>query len=275
MTQLFLDTYGWRGATLLIAGFSMHQIPTAVLVKAVNPQYKSLADADNRNDSLHNFDTEIKEAEKRRKSSAPVSFKELCSLIYRALDLGIFLEFNFWIVLMCRFGVTTSFISWLLYFVPHLQAKGFNPQVAASLCIAAAVGFSFGTLIWSPFIDRGLIKSSTAIIITSLVLTLSFVVDPWVHDVIGYAITAFVCGLFSSALYTLTDVITKEIVDNDRLVAAFGWMRAFFFGRLIAGFVPGWIYDMRGSYDLAFIVIGLIPTFSLLPLVIALIRKTI
>ncbi|XP_038052580.1 monocarboxylate transporter 13-like [Patiria miniata] len=262
MTQLFLDTYGWRGASLLIGGISMHQIASASVVQVKNPQYQAVTGRGDEN--LHSDNT--------THTNSPKAFY---MRIVRAIDLGILLEFNFWIVLMCNFGVTTAFNSWLLYFVPHLQVKGFSPTVAASLCSAAAVGYFLGTIIWGPFIDKGLIKCSTAMIISNLMLSLSFVVDPWMNDVLSYVFSTFVCGMFASAVYTLVDVLTKDVLGIERLVSAFGWMRTFFFARLISGFVPGWIYEKRGSYDLAFIVIGLLPTASLIPLVIGLLRKEI
>ncbi|XP_038051283.1 monocarboxylate transporter 12-like isoform X2 [Patiria miniata] len=264
LTQLFLDTYGWRGAALLIGGICMHLIPSAAVVQDVKPHYENISDESSADSNdQKGFDTD-----------GNISLKASCLGICKAMDLGILLEFNFWIVFMCNFGLTCTFDAWQLYFVPHLQVKGFSAQVAASLCTAAAVGYLIGTVIWSPFIDRGLIKCSTAIIISSLALTFSFVVDPWVNDVIGYVIITTICGLFASALYTLIDVMTKDILGIDRLVSAFGWMRALFFGRLIAGFVPGWMYDARGSYDLAFVVIGIMPSVCLLPLVIGLMWKT-
>ncbi|XP_038051284.1 monocarboxylate transporter 12-like [Patiria miniata] len=271
LTQLFLDTYGWRGAVLLIGGFSMHHLPSALVVRDAKPQYESLKDSpcDNPDNTDHGRRQGGNESD-----DGTISIKAFWLRLCKALDLAIFFEFNFWIVLTCRFGITSTFVSWLLYFVPHLQVKGFSPQVAASLCTAAAVGFAFGTVIWSPFIDRGLIKCSTAIIISSLALTFSFVVDPWVNEVIGYVIITFIYGLFASALYTLIDVITKDLINHDRLVSAFGWMRAFFVGRLIAGFLPGWIYDASGTYDMAFILLGLIQTASLIPLIIGILRKT-
>ncbi|XP_038044962.1 monocarboxylate transporter 12-like isoform X2 [Patiria miniata] len=263
MTQLFLDTYGWRGAALLIAGISMHQIASAAVVRVTKAQYEPLTDSlDN-----HQDDTDKEGCSSRGKKS--------CLHLLKAIDLGILTEFKFWIAFMCRFGVTCAFDSWMLYYVPHLEVKGFPPLVAAALCSAAAVGYFLGAIVWAPFIDRDMVKCSTAIIISSLFLTLSFVVDPWVTDIPSCVFVTFVCGLFASAVYTLVDVLVKDIFEMDRLVSAFAWVKFFLFvPRLFGGFVPGWVYDTRGSYDLAFIVIGLVPTICLVPLIIGILRKT-
>ncbi|XP_038077364.1 monocarboxylate transporter 12-like [Patiria miniata] len=263
MTQLFLDTYGWRGAALLIAGISMHQIASAAVVRVTKAQYEPLTD------SLGNHQDDIDKEGCRSRGK-----KSILHLV-KAVDLGILLEFKFWIVFMSRFGVSFTFSAWVLYFVPHLEVKGFSPQVAAALCSAAAVGYFLGSIMWAPLIDRGIMKCSTAIIVSSLFLSLSFVVDPWVNDIASYAVATFICGLFTAALYTLQDVLTRDMFEMDRLVSAFVWGRLFLFAPgILAGFLPGWIYEARGSYDLAFIVIGLGPTLCLLPLIIGLLRKT-
>ncbi|XP_038076717.1 monocarboxylate transporter 12-like [Patiria miniata] len=263
MTQLFLDTYGWRGAALLLAGISMHQIASAAVVRVTKAQYEPLTDSSDN----HQDDIDKEGCRSRGK-------KSILHLV-KAVDLGILLEFKFWIVFMGRFGVSFTFNAWVLYYVPHLEAKGFPPQVAAALCSAAAVGYFLGSIMWAPLIDRGIMKCSTAIIISSLFLSLSFVVDPWVNDIASYAVATFICGLFTAALYTLQDVLTRDMFEMDRLVSAFVWGRVLLFAPgILAGFLPGWIYEARGSYDLAFIVIGLVPTLCLLPLIIGLLRKT-
>ncbi|XP_038055876.1 monocarboxylate transporter 12-like [Patiria miniata] len=257
MMQLFLDTYGWRGATLLMAGVCFHAVPFAVLVRDADhkPNYQPLT---GRNEH-HEADSPGKKC--------PLSAGASCLRLCKATNLGILLEFNFVIMYMCRFGLNIAYNSWMVYFVPHLVAKGCSPQVAAALCSPAAVGYFIGTVIWAPFIDRGLVKCTSGIIVSSLALSVSYVVDPWVNDVIGMAAITFLLGLSLSALYTLTDVLTKELFEMERLTSAFGWIRAFgFLPRILAGFFPGWIYDTRGSYDVAFVVFGFSPVVSLLPM---------
>ncbi|XP_038056610.1 monocarboxylate transporter 12-like [Patiria miniata] len=256
MMQLFLDTYGWRGATLLMAGVCFHAVPFAVLVRDADhkPNYQPLP---SRNEH-HEADSPGK--------NCPLS--AFCLRLYKATNLRILLEFNFVIMFMLRFALNITFNTWMVYFVPHLVAKGFSPQVAAALCSPAAVGYLFGTVIWAPFIDRGLVKCTSGIIVSSLALAISFLVDPWVNSVLGMAVISFLLCLFLSALYTLNDVFTKELYEAERLTSAFGWIRAFgFLPRLIAGFFPGWIYETRGSYDVAFVVFGFSPVVSPLPMV--------
>ena len=127
-----------------------------------------------------------------------------------------------------------------MFYVPHLQVKGFSPQVSAALCTAAGVGYFFGTFSFSPLVDRGLLKCSTAVILCSLTLALSTVIDPWVNDIAGMAIITSMYGLSVSALHTFNDVLTKELLGRERLASAFGWIGAFgALPRVLAGFLPG------------------------------------
>ena len=225
LMQLFLDTYGWRGATLLMAGICMHVVPCAALVKESHPQYQAVQD--------QSYDTAGQGSDSK---SALLG----CCRLLQSADLGILLEFKYWMVYMCRFSINLLFDAWLLYYVPHMQAKGFSPQTATTMCSAAAVGYLIGTVIWAPALDRGLLKCSTAIIISSLALSLSFIGDPWVNSVWASVISALNCGTFSSAMYTLSDVFVKEAFGTERLTSAFGWIRPFFFiPRFLAGFLPG------------------------------------
>ncbi|XP_038078112.1 monocarboxylate transporter 13-like [Patiria miniata] len=261
LMQLFLDTYGWRGATLLMSGVCLHALACAAVIRDETPQYQTLQAQDG---SLTDDG----------KGTTWAKAKVILFGVWKAADLHLCLEFNFLIVNACVFGMTCVFTAWAVYFVPHLQAKGFTPQVAASLCSAAAVGYFFGTFVWAPFIDRGILRSPTAIIVSSLALTSSFVFDPLVHDTLGYVLITFVFGMSSSALFTLSDVVTKQLFEGDRLTSAFALARCFnFLARMLAGFLPGLIHDTTGSFDLAFVVIGIIPTVTLLPIIIGVLQK--
>ncbi|XP_022079697.1 monocarboxylate transporter 12-like [Acanthaster planci] len=258
MTQLFLDTYGWRGATLLVAGVCANSIPCAALVRVTKKSsYQPL--------SCSNED----ETASLETKSCHSYIGTLCAGLWKVAGFGIVFELNFIILYLCRFSMNIAYNSWMVYFVPHLQAKGFSPQVAAALCVPPAIAYFIGTSVWAPFIDRGLVRCSSGIVISSLVLAASFIVDPWVDGDVGTAVNNVLFGLSISALYTLGDILTKERFGMDRLTSVFAWVRAFgFLPRLLGGFFPGWMYDTTGTYDVAYVVIGSSSILTLIPLVV-------
>ncbi|XP_038073198.1 monocarboxylate transporter 13-like [Patiria miniata] len=261
MMQLFLDTYGWRGATLLLAGVCFHPAVCAILARENKPQYELPVD--------------------QHDQQEPNSTCRVClgSCFTRALstvDLRILRQFNFWVVFSCIFGIRFVNTAWFLFYVSHLHSKGFSPQASAAICSASGVGYFFGCVVFAPFVDRGLVKCSTAVIITSLVLSLSLVVDQWSKDTLSVTVLTVLYGLSSSSLFTLSDVLTKELLGRDRLTSAFSWIG--FFGILaefLGGFLPGWIKDTTGSYDMAFVIMGITPAVAVIPLVIGRITKRI
>ena len=233
VVQLFLDTYGWRAAMLLFGAICSHSVAVAVAVRVRIPRYTSVP---------------VKPEESTSEEDAePRNRKALCVRLWEDLDLGIIFEFNF-LVLFTGYAVRVStYIAWVIYYVPHLEAKGISPQTAAVLCSVAGVGFIIGTVVWSPFIVRGWMKTSTVLIASNLAFSAALVSDPWVNDVAGQAIITLVSGMGLSALCTVSEVLTKDLYPN-RLTSAFGTLRFFcFLPRLIIGFLSGKFNQMIAS----------------------------
>ena len=225
MIQLFVDTYGWRGAALLLGGICMHPVASSARVRQSSPCYQPLPD---QNCCSSSEDTDAS------------SERALFTRVTKAVDLLLLCEFNFWITFACVSALRVIHDFWMVFYVSHLQAKGISPQVSASLCSFAAFGYLVGTVLFAPFIDRRLIQCSTGVIIASLTASASLVVDPWVNGIPGLAAITFTFGLSLSSLFTLSDVLTKDLLGSDRLSNAFGWiglLSGFF--RLLAGFLPG------------------------------------
>ena len=203
----------------------MHSVVCAILAKEDKPQFRPPPHQDDHTDT---------------NNPGSSSAKAFCGRIADGVHLRILRDFAFWIVCICTSGLRLVDGAWLVFYVPHLQAKGFSPQVSAALATAAGVGYFFGTLIFAPFVDKGRLKCSTAVMMSSLTLTVSLMVDPVVNSIVGMAVITFLYGLSTSAMYTLTDVLTKELLGYERLTSGFSWIGAISLGaRLLAGFLPG------------------------------------
>ena len=225
LTQLFLDTYGWRGAMMLITAVCCHFIPCAMLIRDDKATYHTVPDRD---------------VGEQANTNPTSSMKSFIVGLYRQGGFGVLLDSKYWLIVFSRFAVTFSNSAWLIYYVPHLEDKGFASEVAASLCSAAAVGYFFGTFIWSPFIDRGYVRCTTALIVSSLMLGMSFIVDPWVNSVLGYVFVTFQCGLFLASVFTLHDILVKDVFGTGQLSNALAWLKVVsVVGMLMAGFLPG------------------------------------
>ena len=217
LTQLLLDTYGWRGAMMLITAVCCHSIPCAMLIRDDKATYHTVPDRD------------VGEQANTKPTS---SMKSFIVGLYRQGGFGVLLDSKYWLIVFSRFAVTFSNSAWLIYYVPHLEDKGFSSEVAASLCSAAAVGYFFGTFLWSPFIDRGYVRCN--------MLGMSFIVDPWVNSVLGYVFVTFQCGLFLASVFTLNDILAKEVFGAEQLPNAYAWLKVLpGISQLLAGFLPG------------------------------------
>ncbi|XP_022079240.1 monocarboxylate transporter 12-like isoform X2 [Acanthaster planci] len=259
MMQLFLDTYGWRGASLLLAGVCFHPVICAVLVRENKTRYEIPPNQSDVHETNSNEST---------------SDKSYCAHAVSTMDLGVLLRFNFWVVCSILFGLRFVNTAWFLFYVSHLQAKGLTPQIATGICSAAGVGYFLGCILFASFVDRGLLKCSSAVLVSSLGLALSLVVDPWLEDAVAMAFANVFFGMSTSALYSLSDVLTKELLGVGRLTSAFSWIGAVcVLGSALAGFMPDWVYDTTGNFDTAFIVLSITPVVAAIPLLIGRIWK--
>ncbi|XP_022093082.1 monocarboxylate transporter 12-like [Acanthaster planci] len=271
LTQVLLDTYGWRGALLLLGAISMHlgvcgfllgpQPPSAV----AQDDYLLINSSEEEQPKPNIYDNKTKSPLRILKDAVKAQRDLLgCTVCGHAA---------FWIV--AHVYVVHTFVAtlWLIYFVPYAESKGFSGYEAVTFTTAAAIANLVSRILVASMVDRGWLKLRLTLLISMITCGIALFTLPWVHSywlMIGNTVISHSCFGARASLY---DIYTRELVGAEELVSAFSWMDLLVAIIQIAlGFLPGWIFDQTGSYDTAFIILGLI---SLLPLVSLLVENVI
>ncbi|XP_022092941.1 monocarboxylate transporter 12-like isoform X2 [Acanthaster planci] len=271
LTQVLLDTYGWRGALLLLGAISMHLGVCGFLLRP------SPLSAEGRDDYLPIISSEQEPSESNisdNETKSPLRIlKDAIQAQGNIFGCAVCGRAAFWIA--AHVYVLHLFVGtlWVIYFVPYAESKGFSGYEAVTFTTAAAIGNLVLRILVASMVGRGWLKLRLALLISMINCGTALLTLPWVHSywlMIGNAVI-FHGSLGAKA--SLCDIYTRELVGAEELVSAFSWMDLLVAIIQIAlGFLPGWIFDQTGNYDTAFIILGLI---SLLPLVSLLMEDVI
>ncbi|XP_038075963.1 monocarboxylate transporter 11-like [Patiria miniata] len=266
LTQLLLDTYGWRGAMLLLGGICMHLVPCGTLFTD-RPTARRHGGASGDEYEPLPGDSE----------SPPHSSKCCCCCLElqfsgarcaQNFGLEVFEKASFYltaVLFICNRLVNDL---WVIYFVDHVYAKGLSGQDAVTFTAAAGVANLVAKVAHGPVVDRGWMGLRTMMVVTITVAAACLFTDPWMNTYWWLMVNAVVFMGAAGVIGALLDVYTKDLLGADYLVSAFSWMGVLSgFATTSLGFLPGWMYDVSGSYDGAFILMGGIWSVSLVVMV--------
>ncbi|XP_038065005.1 monocarboxylate transporter 12-like [Patiria miniata] len=268
-TQLLLDTYGWRGALLILGGLTLHLGVCGALLRPLstetqmNGNYRSVSpDADG---ETQVSSSDVPGTDSSKQTSRLGAFKDALSAQLKHFGFSVCFQVSFWITTVVF--TCSRFVSdhWLIYYVSQAEAKGFSPYEAVTFTTAAGVGNIVFKAVFGPVVDRGLLRMRPAMVLMITLGSLSLLITPWVNSYWLMMIDAVVYFGGAGVLVALNDLYTRELLGTDLLACAFAWMELVTAMLSFSlGFLPGWMYDQTGSFDLAFLILGCI---SFLPLV--------
>ncbi|XP_038066413.1 monocarboxylate transporter 12-like [Patiria miniata] len=258
-TQLLLDTYGWRGAMLLLGGLSMHLAPCGALLRTPpreTDSYETLPASEH--------DQLVSQAHSADKKTACCKRKDD---ILARFGCSVCLRVAYWraaIVLICFRFVPAL---WVVYFVSHAQAKGFSAYDAVMFTTAAGAGSFVCKIASGLVVDRGLMSLRWAMSLCIVVASSTLICISWTNSYWSMMVNAFCHYGANGAVGSFCDIYTKELLGVEHLGSAMSWMELMAAVLLMAfGFFPGWIYDQTRSFDLAFVIMGGIQALPLVSL---------
>ena len=246
LTQVLLDTYGWRNTLLLLGGIYLHMIISGILFRSpTRVQRFSLLttnDLDDDNDPcLKTNASEPNTFTCMNLSSTSSKRPAKCNFEYMHLTgLHLFTKFSFLANCAAAGSSSCTFTGWVIYFVPHCLTKGLTPKEASLLASIAGFAYLLGPFVYIPIVSKGLISARGLIYISCAVESISLFADLF-SSTFATVLLSSACFMFSySANYQLLDVCLKSVVDKDDLSKAFGW-RAAVKGvfRILSGFLVG------------------------------------
>ncbi|XP_038061035.1 monocarboxylate transporter 12-like [Patiria miniata] len=264
LTQLLLDTYGWRGAIMVLGALSLHLGVCGLLICETRDTEKD----NNTYQPIRGIYEDLSHKDSTQHSLFH-SFKDAILSLSRYFGVSVFLQGSFWIAAVIFVIARLPCDLWLIYFVALAQAKGFPAYDAVTFTSVAGVGSIVISVFLGYVVDRGFVKLRMALLLTIILDSVTLLVIPWMNSYWLMMANAFVCLGAHGTTISFSDVYIREMVGTKHLIHAFSWtelMSAIF--TISLGFVPGWIYDQTGSYDLAFVILGCISALPLAALFI-------
>ena len=239
LTQLLLDTYGWRGATLIIGSVFAHLIVCGALMGKEGPtrsEYTPLADTDA--DSVRSNGEDKPSSIAKCCGGSSELVKKYQPL--KALGWSVLYQPAFWIttiVYICNRLVNDL---WVVYFVDHAYMKGISGPEAVIITAAAGVANLIVKVGHGPLVALGWISLRTLLASFIAVAAVCLFVDPFVDTFWPLAVAASVYMGAGGAITSLSDIYTRDLVGTERVKDAFGWM-GLLSGVAICGlgFLPG------------------------------------
>ena len=216
LTQLFIDTYGWRGAMLLLGGIGLHLVVCGALLQPPPSKEKESRD------SYQQVPTHCEEG---RIQSRMASFKDILRAQTKLFGISVCFRMSFWItsvIFVCN-GIVGNL--WVIYYVDHIQAKGFTAYDAVTFTTAAGVGSLISKIGHGPLIDKGWLKLRAAIVMLTVVGSLTLLIDPWTNSYWLLMVNEFVYLSCYGVLISLNDILTRELLGIEVLANAFSWMQ--------------------------------------------------
>ena len=218
LTQLLLDTYGWRGATLIMGGLFAHLVACGALMGKEEPttsEYSPLAHTDA--DALTpDGDDEP--------SSTPTGCNGCSELVRKSLGWSVLYQPTFWIAAIMYSCMRLVSDLWVVYFVDHAYMKGISGPEAVTITAVAGVANLLSKVAHGPLVDSGWIGLRTLLAFFIALVAASLFLDPFADTFWPLTVDASLFLGASGAIGSLGDFYTRELVGSERLVAAFGWM---------------------------------------------------
>ena len=245
LTQMLLETYGWRNTLLLLGGIYLHMIIGGILFGSPSKLHKfsslttnDLDDDDScleTNASEHDSFTWMDLSSTSSGRTAEYKFDYM-----HLTGLHLFKNLSFLANCAAAGSASCTITGWVIYFVPHCLTKGLTAKEASLLASIAGFAFVLGTFVYIPIVSKRLISIRGYFYITCAMESLSLFADPFSSTFVTVLLSSASFAFCYSAITPLMDVCLKYVVDEDDLSKAFGWRVAVGgIFRTVSGFLVG------------------------------------
>ncbi|XP_038071482.1 monocarboxylate transporter 3-like [Patiria miniata] len=266
ITQVLLDTYGWRGTMFLLGAISFHLVPCAMLVQRdpssslpETDQYQEVSVSDEEDNSQEQGGTDYAKDECDTTDEGNHSYQNsrqskagrCCQLFIEAIDFKVLADVRFILLTSGRFTATFAFNAWLVFMVPHGQFQGLSNIQASFLPTAFGVGNVVGKLV-PPLLQKFGIQSPMAFWACSgaALVCVSLIAEAFIKPFIGQLAFTGLVGVGFAVLYQGIDVMIRSLSTDDRFISLLGWQGVFTgVAGALGGLVAGRLYVWTRSFS--------------------------
>ena len=238
LTELFIETYGWRSSLVILAALDMNCVVGGALMKPLS-QNTSVQDesidthspdglSNEEDDEANKFLREATPSTMSTMSYLKKAFSSCLKTLLSHIGFELFREkprFTLYQLLFMMYAIPYS--AWTVFIVSHMLENGVTPHKAAYISFVAGVGNCIGRISTGPLLDNNIISSTGLFSVMSFVSAVTLLVDPLAHTYPAWAVFAAIVALAIGARFPLNVTIAREFASGDGLedlaVAALGW----------------------------------------------------
>ena len=238
LTQLLLDTYGWRGAMLILGGINLHLGVCGLLLGP-----PSSAKTEDKYQQLSSVEEPLgcdEPGAHAEKKSLIGSFKDVLLSLKKYFRFALWFRLSFWNALLFFVCPYTASGLWLIYFVSFAKTKGFSAYNAVTFTTFGGIGNLVFKIVLAFIVDRGFIKLRQALLVATVFCALALSILPWMNSFWLMMGNACIFHGFNGVLISLSDFYTRDLLGVEDLVCAFSWMELVAgIAEFTLGFCPG------------------------------------
>jgi len=248
LTQLFISAYGWRWALVILGILTLIIIiPLAQLLKH-SPQQAGL--------QPYGGDEIIEEKPSQSSAMEGLSLRQAIRTR------------GFWLFGLIQTCALFCLVTVMIHIVPHATDIGIPEGKAASILSSVAAISIVGRLVTGFLSDR--IGGRLILTICLSLMTLALIWLLFARELWMFYVFAVLLGLANGGFTTLIPVVSAELFGLVSLGVIMGALGVFMtLGEAIGAPVSGTVFDITGSYQLAFLIsIGICTAAVILSLVL-------
>ncbi|XP_071784361.1 monocarboxylate transporter 12-like [Asterias amurensis] len=261
LTQMLLDTYGWRGTMMILGGITSHILVCAALLKApavASPtdteQYQKVPDDAAEGDDISTEGDNIPTSKSHQGKC--LTIKGNIQRLLTSMDFKLLANKRFIYLTAAMSCVHFCFSGWVVYMVSHGVFQGLSSHQASLLPTSFGIGYFLGKFL-SPLFDRTRFKLPTIswVCFGCFLMFASFLTEAFMTLFPVQMIITGLIGVGQGIVTQSNDVLVRFLTSVDRLVALVCWQASI--GGISAmgsGLLSGLIYEWTGSFQVALIM---------------------
>ncbi len=212
ITQILLDTYGWRGAMLLLGGVGFHTLVCGQLMRPNTQSSQEYEQVDSTDEG------DWKAAPKLSDQDGS------CHKFLRAAGMDIFRSVDFILLTAAVMLLNVGFAGMVIYMVPSGLSQGLSGAEASLLTTAWGVGNMIGMTLSALAMYFKPSLCYLVALVAGVVTTIGYVILPFMTSFLGQMLTVAMLGASIEGLFVITGVETRNLpFSADRQFDILGW----------------------------------------------------
>ena len=232
MTQVLIDTYGWRGAMMILGSLTLHLVPCAAVAQTSEDRNKTR--------SYRGLPVEDCAEHTHASETSRPSDRNPCKEILATFDFAVLADVHFIFLTLAACTVAFCFVGWAVYVVPHAIVQGLTSIQASFLPTAYGLGNILGKMITPSLLQKKAFGDRMIMVSGGLLCCIFFLLDPFVTSFACLMLVTGALGL-GNAVFTIAKIVVyRSMTTDDHLLGVYSW-QGFFLGavQLLSGFASG------------------------------------